>query len=45
MAGSWTAVLADKAGLVQYRCLLAENANYCKYVNEWVWLRPRVCVL
>ena len=19
-------------------CLLAKNADYCKFVNEWVWL-------
>ena len=33
-----------KAVWAQNGCLLAENADYCKFVNEWVWLRSRVCV-
>ena len=28
----------------QNGCLLAESADYCKFVNE-AWLRSRVCVL
>ena len=26
------------------RCLPTENADYCMLVNEWAWLRSRVCL-
>ena len=36
-----------KAVWAQNESLLAENADYCKFINEWPWLRSLVymCVL
>ena len=33
------------AAWVQIGCLLGENADYCKFVNMWVWLGPWICPL
>ena len=37
--------LAGKPAWVLSECLPTENADYCMLVNEWAWLRSRVCLL
>ena len=37
--------LAGKAAWALNGCLTTESADYCMLVNEWVWLRSRVCLL
>ena len=37
--------MAVKAIWVLNRCLLAENADLCKFSNEWAWFGSRVCSL
>ena len=37
--------LAGKASWAPRECLPTESADYCMRVNDWVWLRPRVCLL
>ena len=36
--------LAGKAPWALSGCLVTENADYCMVINEWVWLRSRVCI-
>ena len=37
--------LAGKASWALSGCLPIESADHCMLVNEWVWLRSRVCLL
>ena len=37
--------LAGKASWGPSGCLPNDSADYCMVVNEWVWLRSRVCLL
>ena len=37
--------LAGKASWALSGCLPTESADYCMLVNEWAWLRLRVCLL
>ena len=37
--------LAGKAAWTLSRCLTTESVDYCMLVNEWAWLRSRVCSL
>ena len=37
--------LAGKAAWALSGCRTTESADYCMLVNEWVWLRSRVCLL
>ena len=37
--------LAGKAAWALSGCLTTESADYCVLVNEWAWLRSRVCLL
>ena len=37
--------LAGKASRALSGCLTTKSANYCMLVNEWAWLRSRVCLL
>ena len=37
--------LAGKAAWALSKYLSVRNADYCMFVNEWVWLRSRVCSL
>ena len=37
--------LAVKVIWTQNGCLQAKNADYCKFVNEWVWLRSHVSIV
>ena len=37
--------LAGKAAWAQSRCMTTVSADYCMFVNEWVWTRSRVCLL
>ena len=37
--------LAGKAAWALSGCLTTESADYCILVNEWVWLRSRVCLV
>ena len=37
--------LAGKASWALSGCLLIESADHCMLVNEWAWLRSRVCLL
>ena len=37
--------LAGKASWAPSGCLPTESADYCMLVNEWAWLRSRVCLL
>ena len=37
--------LAGKAAWALSGCLTTESADYCMLINEWVWLRSRVCLL
>ena len=36
--------LAGKAAWVLSGCMTTESADYCMLVNEWAWLRSRVCL-
>ena len=36
---------AEKAAWALSGCLTTESPDYCMLVNEWVWLRLRVCLL
>ena len=38
-------ILARKAAWALSVCLTTESADYCKLINEWVWLRSRVSLL
>ena len=37
--------LAEKAAWALSRCMTTKSADYCMLVNEWAWLRSRVCLL
>ena len=37
--------LAGKATWALRRCLTTKSADYCMLVNEWAWLKSRVCLL
>ena len=37
--------LAGKASWALSGCLPIESADHCMFVNEWAWLRSRVCLL
>ena len=37
--------LAGKASWALSGCLPIESADHCMLVNEWAWLRSRVCLL
>ena len=37
--------LAGKAVRALSGCLTMESADYCMLVNEWAWIRSRVCLL
>ena len=37
--------LAGKAAWAPSGCLPTEIADYCMLINEWAWLRSRVCLL
>ena len=37
--------LARKAAWALNGCMTTKSADYCMLVNEWVWLRSRVCLL
>ena len=37
--------LARKAAWDLSGCMTTESADYCMIVNEWLWLRQRVCFL
>ena len=37
--------LAGKAAWAMSGCLPTKCADYCMLVNEWAWLRSRVCLL
>ena len=41
----WGSFLAEKAAWAQSECMTNESADYCMLVNEWAWLRSRVCLL
>ena len=36
---------AGKAAWALSKCITIENADHCMLVNEWEWLRSRVCLL
>ena len=35
----------EKAAWALNGCLTNENADYCRLINDWAWLRSRVCLL
>ena len=37
--------LAGKVAWALSMCLTTESAHYCMLINEWAWLRSRVCLL
>ena len=37
--------LPGKAAWALSECMTIESADYCMLVNEWAWLRSRVCLL
>ena len=45
---AWTGLengtLGGKAAWGLSRCLTTQSADHCMLVNEWVWLRSRVCL-
>ena len=36
--------LARKAAWALNGCMTTKSADYCMVVNEWAWLRSRVCL-
>ena len=43
LVGGW--FLARKAAWALSGCMTTDSAGYCMVVNEWVWLRSRICLL
>ena len=43
LVGGW--FLARKAAWALSMCMATESADHYVIVNEWVWLRSRVCLL
>ena len=37
--------LTGKASWAPSGCLPTESADYCMLVNEWAWLRSRICLV
>ena len=41
----WGSFQAGKVSWALSGCLPIESADHCMLVNEWAWLRSRVCLL